>query len=73
MDKEFVDTREATERLKDILSVEIGSTIFDWHIADELNIPYNSFRMSIMKNRLPLKQIAIFCYKRDIQINTIIF
>lgn len=70
---EFIETREAIERIKDIVSIEISGGVRDWHIADMLEIPYSSFRMSIMKDRLPIKQIAKFCYKRNIQINKIIF
>lgn len=45
---EFVETREVIERIKDILSKEIEGKIFDWHIADELNIQYPTLRAMIM-------------------------
>ena len=70
---EFVETREIVERVKDVLSKDIKGNIFDWHVADELGIPYSTLRVMIMKNRLPLKQVALFCYKRDLSITTMIF
>lgn len=70
---EFVETREVIERIKDIVSGEIDGFIYDYQIADELSIPYSTLRINIMKNRLPLKQIARFCYRRNLQINDIIF
>lgn len=73
MEKEFVECRESVERLKDIISKDINGKVFDWHIADVLNIPYSTLRVNLLKNRMPIKQIAIYCYKEDIQINSIIF
>lgn len=73
MNKEFVECRECVERVKDILSLDIEGTVFDWHVSDELEIPYSTMRINIMKNRLPLKQVALFCYRRGISINDIIF
>ena len=73
MKKEFINTREAIERIKDKESINIQGQVRDWHIADLLHIPYPSFRNSIMKDRLPIKQIALYCYKNNVDINKIIF
>ena len=70
---EFVECREVIERVKDILSKDIKGNVYDWHAADELGIPYSTLRVMIMKDRLPLKQIALFCYKRELSITTMIF
>jgi DNA-directed RNA polymerase beta' subunit len=69
----FTSTREAIERIKDIESVNIKGSVKDWHIADVLKIPYSSFRNSIMKDRLPLKQIVLYCKNKNINVNKIIF
>ena len=73
MGEEFTECREVVERIKDILSTEIEGFIFDRHVAEELDIPHITMRINIMKNRLPLKQIALFCYKRNIILNELIF
>jgi len=70
---EFVECREAIERIKDRISLDIRGKVFDWHVADELNIPYSTLRINIMKNRLPLKEIAKYCYRNKINLNEVVF
>lgn len=70
---EFLDTREVVERLKDIMSNEIDGIVFDWHVADAIGIPYSTMRVNILKNRLPLKEITIYCYRKEINLYQILF
>jgi len=69
----FIETREVIERLKDRLSHEVDGKVFDWHVADELKIPYSTLRIKIMKDKMPVREIVLFCYKRKIDIKSVIF
>ena len=69
---EFAECREVIERVKDILSNEIDGFIFDYMVADELKIPYSTLRFKIVKNKIPLREVAKFCYDRDLIINDLI-
>jgi len=41
---EFVTTNEIIERIKDVISTKIGNKkVFDYDVADLLNIPIKSF------------------------------
>jgi len=71
--KEFIECREIAERIKDIMSKDVEGFVFDYMVADELGIPYSTFRFAITKNKPPVKEIALFCYKRKLIINDIIF
>ena len=72
--REFTNTREIVERIKDIISKEIDGFVYDYHVAKALNITPNSLRIALKRNKLPdLKQIAIFCYKKNVNINDLIF
>lgn len=74
MDKEFIACREVMDRVKIIMGRELDGLVKDWHIADELNIPYSTFRTSnIMKNRIPFKQLAKFCYKNNKNLTELIY
>jgi len=69
---EFVETREVVERIKDIVSKEQEGFVYDYQIADILKMGYSTLRFAIAKNKLPLKEIARFCYQRDLIINELI-
>ena len=73
MSIDFVTTREAVERIKDLISKEVTGPVFDHHVADALGIAYGSLRISIVKNRMPVKNIALFCFSRNIIINDVVF
>ena len=64
---------EIVERIKDIISHEIDGTVRDYHVANAINIGYTTLRTNKVKNRESLKEIAVFCYKRDLVINDIVF
>lgn len=72
--KEFADTREIVERIKDIISNNVDGYVYDYMVADVLGVRYSALRFSISKNTIPdLKKIARFCYAKNITINSIIF
>jgi len=69
---EFVDCREVVERIKDIVSKEQEGFVYDYQIADILKIGYSTLRFAISKNKLPIREIARFCYHRNLIINDLI-
>ena len=74
MDREFVECREVMDRVRIILGKKIDGIVRDWHIADELDIPYSTYRTSVIfKNRIPFKQLARFSYKNNINLTELIY
>jgi len=62
------------EKLKDILSSELpNKRIFDKDIAEAFDMSKEAFSMMKKKNSIPYEQIAIFCGKRKISINWLLF
>ena len=65
---------EITDRLKDILSRELGEKrVYDKDLAEALGISKEYFSMMKKRNRLPLEEIVNFCAKRNISINWLLF
>ncbi len=65
---------EVTERLKDILSRELGEKrVYDKDLAEALGISKEYFSMMKKRNRLPLEELVNFCAKRNISINWLLF
>jgi len=69
----FVTTREAIERIKDIISGEIDGFVFDKDVANKLSITQTTLASRIKRDSMPLKEIALFCYENNIDIKKIIF
>jgi len=69
----FVTTREAVERIKDIISKEIDGFVYDKHVAKKLGMTQAALACKIKRDSLPLKEIALFCYKNSIDIKKIVF
>src|SRR5574343_611713 len=68
------DFKEIIEKLKDILSKELGNVIIkDKDIAKALYIDYNVFRKNKQHNKIPYFQIMQFLAKRNISINYFFF
>lgn len=68
------DFKEIIEKLKDILSKELGNVIIkDKDIAKALDIDYNVFRKNKQYNKIPYFQIMQFLAKRNISINYFFF
>jgi len=64
---------EIVERIKDILSPEIPGRIYDRHVAEELGLSPNSIRVYKSADYLPLDQLAMFCARRDVSLDWLIF
>ena len=60
-DSEFCTTREAIERIKDILSNHIKGRVYDWHVADSLRLSYANLATMKSRDTIPLKEITLFC------------
>ncbi len=68
------DFEEILNRLKDIISAELGhKKVYNKDLAEELNI--NQLTLATMKkrNKIPYKQILDFCAKRKISINWLFY
>jgi len=69
-----MDTHEIIEKIKDILSCELGGKkVYDKDVAEALGISKESLSHFKKRNRVPLEQIVYFCAKRKISINWILF
>lgn len=65
---------EIIEKLKDILSQELGNiTVKDKDIAKILDIKYDVFRKNKQYNKIPFFQIMQFLAKRNLSINYFFF
>ena len=73
MDKEFIECREVVERLKDIMSNEQEGNVYDYQVADMLKIGYSTLRFAMAKDKIPIREVALFCYKRNLTVNALIF
>ena len=69
----FVSTRESIERIKDIISSDIRGCIYDHHVADVLGLDYSTLRTAIAKDKMPVKEIAEFCYDKKLIVNDLVF
>ncbi|WP_024955178.1 LexA family transcriptional regulator [Sulfurospirillum arcachonense] len=68
------DLREILDRIKDILSDEIGHRkVFDKDVAEALDINQVSFATMKSRSKIPYKEILEFCAKRKISINWLMF
>ena len=64
--------REVVERIKDILLNEQSKEVSDSQVADTLKIACSTLKVAIARNKLPIKQIVIFCYERNLKVNDLI-
>lgn len=69
-----MDMTQIIEKLKDILSEEIGQRrVFDKDVANALGISKESLSTYKKKNSIPYEPIVTFCAKRSISINWVLF
>ncbi|WP_281951973.1 S24 family peptidase [Nitrosophilus kaiyonis] len=65
---------EVMDRIKDILSSEMGDKkVYDKDVAKILGLSKEHFSVLKKRGKIPLKEVANFCAKRDISINWILF
>jgi len=69
----FVEAREMIERIKDVISKDTDGFVYDYHVADALDISYSTLRINIMKNKPPIVKIIIFCRKNGLNIDDFLF
>jgi phage repressor protein C with HTH and peptisase S24 domain len=69
-----VDINEIIDKLKDILSCEIPNRkVFDKDVAAALGLSKESLSHLKRRGAVPYEQISLFCAKRKISINWILF
>ena len=69
-----MESQEIIEKIKDILSKELGSKrVYDKDVAAALGISKESLSHFKKRKSVPLEQIVYFCAKRKISINWILF
>jgi len=62
------------EKIKDILSNEIGERkVFNKDVAKALNLTPENLSVLKKRNKIPYEEIALFCAKRKISINWLLF
>ncbi|WOE70176.1 S24 family peptidase [Hydrogenimonas thermophila] len=65
---------EVNNRLKDILSTELGEKkVYDKDVAEALDIDPAYFAVLKKRGRLPLEAVVAFCAKRSISINWLLY
>jgi SOS-response transcriptional repressor LexA len=68
------DFKEILNRIKDILSDELGNRkVFDKDIAEALGINQVSFATMKSRQKIPYKEVLEFCAKRKVSINWLMF
>ena len=68
------DFKEILNRIKDILSEELGNRkVFDKDIAESLGINQVSFATMKSRQKIPYKEVLEFCAKRKVSINWLMF
>lgn len=69
-----MDIDEIIEKLKDILSSEFGGKrVFDKDVANTLGLSKESLSHMKKRKAVPVEQIAMFCAKRKVSINWVLF
>jgi len=69
---EHATVSEIVERIKDIISTDVDGYVYDHHVSDALHLKASTLRVYKASNHLPIKNIAIFCVSRDVDIRTLI-
>jgi len=69
-----MDFGEIIEKIKDILSNEIGNRkVLNKDVAKALNLTPENLSVLKKRNKIPYEEIAYFCAKRKISINWLLF
>jgi len=69
----FISTRESVERIKDIISKDVDGCVCDYHVADALGMDYGALRTAKSVDNIPVREIAQFCYERELVVNDLLF
>lgn len=69
-----VDTVSVIEKLKDVISTEIGNKrVFDKDVATSLGLSKESLAQHKKNNTIPYREISYFCANKKISINWVLF
>lgn len=69
-----VDTVSVIEKLKDVISTEIGNKrVFDKDVAISLGLSKESLAQHKKNNTIPYREISYFCANKKISINWVLF
>lgn len=69
-----VDTVAVIEKLKDVISTEIGNKkVFDKDVAISLGLSKESLAQHKKNNTIPYREISYFCANKKISINWVLF
>ncbi len=69
----FISTKESVERIKDIISIDVNGCVYDHHVADVLGVEYSALRTAIARDKIPVREVAEFCYCKGLVINELVF
>jgi len=65
--------KEIVEVIKDILSNDIDGIVLDKHVAKELNISSTMLATNKSRNTIMYEPILLFCARKRIAINALLF
>lgn len=68
-----MNIKEIIQKLKDIISKETEGIVYDKDVAREIGISAGSLAQHKLSGTIPFYNIALFCAKRKISINWILF
>lgn len=70
----MLSVSEVIERIKDVISEEVGNKkVFDKIVAQRLGLSRGNLTLRKRRNVMPMQEIAVFCAKRKICINWLLF
>lgn len=66
--------KEVIERIKDLISLEVGERrVLDAMVANALKMSPENLANHKRKNVVPLQKVAVFCARRKVSINWMLF
>lgn len=69
----MIDLPEVIEKIKDVISSDKGSKIFDKDVAGVLGIPQATFATMKKRNSIPFQELLEFCAIKKISANWLFF
>jgi SOS-response transcriptional repressor LexA len=73
MEFKMIDLPEVIEKIKDVISSDKGSKIFDKDVAGVLGIPQATFATMKKRNSIPFQELLEFCAIKKISANWLFF
>ena len=69
----YIPTREVVEKIKDIICTNVDGCVYDYYVAEVLKMDYSALRTAISKDKMPVDEVVLFCYKEKLVVNDFIF